>query len=56
MRIEIRKGDRAGVMEVTKEGEEMPSKVRAHIVETNLKRILETVFEEECEVQVTFEE
>ena len=56
MKIEIRKGDMAAAMATTRETEELPSSVRASIFETNLKRILEFIFEEECEVQVTFEE
>ena len=56
MKIEIRKGDIAGAMEMTKESEEMPSSLRASLFGANLKRILEFVFEEECKVQVTFEE
>ncbi len=56
MKIEIRKGDRASAMEITKEGEKTGPKKRAKLFETNLKRVLDFVFEDECEVQVTFEE
>ena len=53
MKIEIRKGETVARLHVN---EKLEPKLIAKVFASQLKDVLEYVFKEECEVQVTFEE